>query len=83
MKELFGRIVTTEWLISNLLWEVVLLALSAFCITFLWKRIAYPRYQARKISIILLKENRPAIGQQHPKYLADRFIEIWSSTSVQ
>jgi hypothetical protein len=59
-----------EWVLSNLLWEVLGLFLIAFLSLF---KIFW-------ISIKLLNQNRDTRGNAWGQHFADRFIDIWYST---
>lgn len=65
-------------IISNLIWEFLILILSFIFYKFFWKIL----YSSYKISKFLLIQNRPAVDvDNYPSYLADRFIEIRYNSS--
>ncbi len=67
-----------EWVISNLLWEILFLIIFVLFLKFI------PGItRAIRISKTILKENRDTRGNSWGKYLADRFINIWYSNDKQ
>jgi len=63
-----------EWMIDNLLWEIVVFVFIIIFVRFLPGSI-----RAIQISRKILKSNRDTRGNAWGKYSADRFVDIWYS----
>src|SRR3989344_2634410 len=64
-----------EWILGNLIWEILVLFFVIVFLKFLPGFI-----QAIKISKKILKNNRDTRGNSWGKYSADRFIDVWYSS---
>jgi len=64
-----------EWAIENIAWEILVLTF-----VFLIFKFFPGTFQAVKISLEILKDNRNTRGNAWGKYSADRFIDVWYSS---